>query len=195
MIETDEAAHQHGSEQSHVAQATGDIPTPRRSLVDALLLAITLGALVGLTVVLIKHYPTSADAATILGIVVPAFATIGAAIFGVTVAYNAGQAKGEAKGEQGKIEATDEARRHTAATLLPRVNSALSAVSTMREAIQSAGASPSRERSLLFQPLTTLSLMERGGDVPVTLDPQALEDAQGELEALRGACEALSGTT
>jgi len=67
--------------------------------VDVALIALVLAAVITITIFVVVHFADNAtNAATILGIVIPGLATVGAAIFGVRAAYNAGQAKGEATG-------------------------------------------------------------------------------------------------
>jgi hypothetical protein len=72
-------------------------------------LLVVVAGLIVITVYVVGHYKLEAtDAGTILGIVIPAFATIGAAIFGVTVAYKAGAKTGEQEGtKKGKRQAAD----------------------------------------------------------------------------------------
>lgn len=70
----------------------------------AALAVVIVGLLVALLLVL-QNTDDANEAANILGVVIPAFATIGAAIFGITVAYKVGNATGESKGkEDGKEE-------------------------------------------------------------------------------------------
>jgi hypothetical protein len=71
------------------------------NLWDFLIVAFVIGALVAITIFLVKHFAKPSDAASILGIVVPAFA----AVFGVTLGYATGTTTGKATGkEQGKQE-------------------------------------------------------------------------------------------
>jgi hypothetical protein len=160
-----------------------------RSGMDVLLVVVILGALVALTVFVVAHYKGhSTDAATILGIVVPAFATIGAAAFGITVAYSAGAAKGEAKGETKAQEAANQAASSTAWRLGSYVTPALEAVRDIRSTLETTATSLPGERTLRFGPEEQDS---RGG---TALDPQPLHEAEAQLERLQGAIEVLTQT-
>jgi hypothetical protein len=69
-------------------------------------LGILMGALLIALALVIPKFNSDRDTVTgVLGVVIPAFATIGAAIFGVTVGYTAGKAQGESAGKaQGEVE-------------------------------------------------------------------------------------------
>jgi hypothetical protein len=83
-----------------------------RSGWDVLLLLLVLAALSGLTIYLVDHFGTDTEkAGAILGIVVPAIATIGAAIFGVTVGCSAGNRAGKAQVETARAKAETYAER------------------------------------------------------------------------------------
>jgi uncharacterized membrane protein len=173
-----------------MADPPDDTPkSPIRSGIDVLLIIVILGALVAITIFVVNHYKgQSTDAATILGIVVPAFATIGAAAFGITVAYNAGAAKGEAKGDSKAQTAATEAKSATATSLLAYVEPALSAVSRVRNELETVSHSRPGENLLRFDIET--NLVERGAST--ALNPQPLHEAEAQLERLRGAIESLT---
>lgn len=59
------------------------------------MLVVVVAALAWAIIYIVGKYDTASDAASILGIVVPVFATIGAAVFGVQVAYERGAKKAE----------------------------------------------------------------------------------------------------
>jgi hypothetical protein len=70
----------------------------------AALAVVIVGLLVALWLVL-QNTENASEATNVLGVVIPAFATIGAAVFGITAAYRVGNATGESKGkEDGKEE-------------------------------------------------------------------------------------------
>jgi hypothetical protein len=173
-----------------MAEAAADPPkSPVRSGLDVLLVVVILGALVALTVFVVTHYKgQSTDAATILGIVVPAFATIGAAAFGITVAYSAGAAKGEAKGEAKAQEAANQAASSTAWRLGSYVAPALEAVRDIRRTLETTATSLPGERTLRFRP------DEQDPHGGAAVDPQPLHEAEAQLERLRGAIEVLMQT-
>jgi hypothetical protein len=91
------------STQSPVPEATtgsGSTPSPPRfsERRDALVFLLA-AALLGVVVYTIFHYKQNAtDAAAVLGIVLPAFAILAAAVLGLRETYLAGHAKGHAEG-------------------------------------------------------------------------------------------------
>jgi hypothetical protein len=72
-------------------------------------IAVVVFGLLALVVVVLRGTDTAQDATTVLAVLVPAFASIGAAIFGVQVAYDKGKETGGKEGE-----ATGLARGHKA---------------------------------------------------------------------------------
>jgi hypothetical protein len=72
------------------------------------LAVLILGILVVLLVVMPEFNDDRDTVTGVLGVVIPAFATIGAALFGITVGYNAGQSSGK---ETGKAEARPKAKQ------------------------------------------------------------------------------------
>jgi hypothetical protein len=80
------------------------------------LAVLILGILVVLLIVMPEFNEDRDTATGVLGVVIPAFATIGAALFGITVGYNAGQSSGKETGKaEGKAEG--EARKDEAAAV------------------------------------------------------------------------------
>jgi hypothetical protein len=79
-------------------------------------LALVIGGILLSLLIVIGKFNAEHDTVTgVLGVVIPAFATIGAALFGITVGYNAGESKGEATGkEKGKEQGRAEAQADTA---------------------------------------------------------------------------------
>jgi hypothetical protein len=130
------------------------VETPRvmRSGWDVLLLFLVLAALSGLTIFLVDHFGTDTEkAGAILGIVVPAIATIGAAIFGVTVGYSAGNRAGKAEGEEGKQVAVDSARRDVGAAALGRpLAEAEEGLEAIVQTLIRRGRSPAGKEALVF---------------------------------------------
>jgi hypothetical protein len=119
-----------------------------------------------LTIVVVRHYPKSTDAATILGIVVPVFATVGAAVFGVTAAYQVGTGKGAETG-----------KKAAAKDLAPKVKAAQTAVHHLAEQVRRAGESPSSSEMLRLNAV----------EVPhqdVGAAEAAMAELQGQVEAL-----------
>ena len=174
--------------------------TPARSGWDVLTVAVALVALITITIYTARHYGDNAtNAATILGIVVPAFATIGAAAFGITVAYNAGQAKGEATGQAAgvaeKAKAVTTARKQAADQLAPALESARSALGRVSGLLSEHSFSPPGQRTMILgiAPIDE-TVATRAGTIdlqpaPLELDPQPIEEAKQELDRLHGLIE------
>jgi hypothetical protein len=167
--------------------------TAIRSGIDVLLIVVILGALVAITIFVVNHYKNqSTDAATILGIVVPAFATIGAATFGVTVAYSAGNAKGEAKGEVKAQRAATDAAASTADRFRVFVDPALEAVRDTRSQLATAAYSPPGQNVFMFGVRPEYDNEGRYPAPHVVVEPQRLEQAEALLERLKGAIDGMT---
>ncbi len=127
------------------------MPRVMRSGWDVLLLLLVLAALSGLTIFLVDHFGTDTEkAGAILGIVVPAIATICAATFGVTVGYSAGNRAGKAEGEEGKQVAVDSARRDVGAALGRPLAEAEEGIEAIVQTLIRRGRSPAGEEALVF---------------------------------------------
>lgn len=85
-------------------------------------IAIVVLGLVALVWLVLMQTPTANDAVNILAVIVPAFASFGAAIFGVQVAYGAGKDSGERVGtESGVKQGRQQGRKELAAALLQEI--------------------------------------------------------------------------
>jgi hypothetical protein len=117
-----------------------------------LMLTVVVGALAAATMFIVNESPEASDAATILGIVVPVFATIGAAVFGIQVAYERGEKKAETQAQD-----TVNAAEQEAVDAQARSREARSAADEAKsQAAQIAGAArrllgATHERSGVFQ--------------------------------------------
>ena len=137
----------------------------------------------------------STNAATILGIVVPAFATIGAAAFGITVAYGAGKTEGEARGAAGKDAAVKQAQTDVANRISGPLQEARETVANLVSTIEQHASSPAGERAIVLGPEPGAE--PRAGAAPeaqaepLVLDPEPLHDARTQLERLQGAVDTL----
>src|SRR4051794_39009962 len=115
-------------------------PTVGRNLYDLLTVLVALSFLLAVTVFLARHYGRdAAKAGTILGILVPAVG----AVFGVTIAYQAGTAKGHAKGEQaGRASGNEQAKNEVKQVLGPRLQELDEHFNSMVSTIHREGESP-----------------------------------------------------
>lgn len=104
---------------------------------DVVRTLIVLGALVYLTVFLVRHYKDSKDVTSVLGVVVPVLA----AVVGVTLGYASGNQAGEAKGQAGKEEAVKSARKGLMQEIAPVVERLAPATESLVDRIVTIGAS------------------------------------------------------
>jgi hypothetical protein len=135
-----------------------------------LTIAAVASAVGFITAFVVQHYTAAADAASILGIVIPVFATVGAAVFGVTAAYQAGATTGSAG-------AGPAAEQQLKDDLAPNVKAALDAVGTIVSAIQTQGDSPPGEDQITIQ---------QSNARPVVLSHDQLNTVLTNLSALAG---------
>jgi hypothetical protein len=173
--------------------ATGSqSPAPTLSRNGVILAIAALIIMSGFSAWVVSHYQTDSatNAATILGIVIPAFATIGAAAFAVTVAYKSGTEQGKAAGQaQGKSDA--------AKAVAPHVKQAQEAIAALKHQLEeSAFSAPgSRDIVLGIEPLDTSNLpgdSVRVAAKPTPIDVQPLETATASLAQARGALDSLT---
>lgn len=127
-----------------------DAPKSRPSVGGAQLaaLCIVVVGLVAVTALALHRFNPDRDTATgILGVVVPVFATIGAALFGVTVAYSAGRTTGEAAGADAKRSAVVQGRRDLAQDVLDRLHPAGESIGRILDPLKTLLPSPEGERA------------------------------------------------
>lgn len=154
---------------------------------------VVLGILAVVGLVMPKFNAERDTAAGVLGIVIPAFATIGAALFGITIAYSEGKStgeeKGKAKGETAKAKAVATAgsagRKSAASEILARLQPSDEASDRVVTAIGEALVSPAGERRYVLDP-------HQVGDQRLTIDAVDLENTRaGIREAIRRCNEIL----
>lgn len=110
------------------------------SLWSAAIAAILMGTLVAMIAIVSNAYPEESDAASILGIVIPAVVSLGAASFGVAVAYNA--AGGKAEAEAGKVTAqvgqknAEQSKQQTVATARDKADQAMAHIDNLEQAVK-----------------------------------------------------------
>lgn len=104
-------------------------------------ITVVAAAVVAITVFTVQHYGAATDAASVLGIVVPVFATVGAAAFGVQVAYQAGSTTGGNKAAQ-------ITKANMAGVLAPQIQDIQTALEPLLRTIEREGTS-SQGSSLL----------------------------------------------
>jgi hypothetical protein len=103
--------------------------------------AVVVLGLVVLIWLVLANTESAQDATTVLAVIVPAFASIGAAVFGVQVAYSRGQEIGEKQGNvTGEKRGNRQGKRQLAADLLPKV---MAVAPHGPEALRAKGSPPS----------------------------------------------------
>ena len=174
-------------------QGADDEPSApqRHTWVDVALIALVLATVATITIFVVVHFASNAtNAATILGIVIPGLATVGAAIFGVRAAYSAGQAKGEATGTLVAADAAKAAQQQTAQRFSGGIEVVKQLITSFHENLQTQTSSPSGRRTLYFaeeQPRGALPSQE--------IDPTPLEQARQQLDRLEGVAATLTQTS
>lgn len=155
--------------------------TPTVGPYHVMAVAIISLAVVAVTLVVLGEVENEADSATgVLGVIVPVFATVGAAVFGVTAAYNVGKTSGEDKGAaQGAAAGEARAKRDIAATLLKDLRAADAELETLRRTLRTAGASEPQQDTVRFAE-------------PATIEGAELDAGQAAVQRAIGACEALT---
>jgi uncharacterized membrane protein YqiK len=137
---------------------------------SAVVALVIMGALVAVLAITANAYPTAADSASILGVVVPALVSLGAAAFGVAVAYNAVSGKstaeaGKADAEAGKASAEAKqqsaegekqqavaAAQATATEAMGELKALETSLQRIVQPVAEASTSPVGEADLLLQP-------------------------------------------
>jgi hypothetical protein len=147
-------------------------------------LSVVVVGLIVVTALALGHFNSERDTATgILGIVVPVFATIGAAVFGVTVAYSAGRTTGEAAGADAKRSAVQKGRSELASQVLERLRPAGESVERILEPLTTLLPSPEGERAHVLPAGAALGR-------PLRIEG---EDLEGASRCLAGARSLLEG--
>jgi hypothetical protein len=139
-----------------------ETPAPALTKLHLYGLALVIGGILLTLLIVIGQFDSERDTVTgVLGVVIPAFATIGAALFGITVGYSAGESKGTAAGEaKGKDDARAEGEaakeqaaadgREETASVVKRLLPAPDAVERVCSALPLA--SPAYSSQLLYDP-------------------------------------------
>jgi hypothetical protein len=157
------------------------------------LAVLILGILVVLLIVMPEFNEDRDTATGVLGVVIPAFATIGAALFGITVGYNAGQssgketgkAEGKAEGEARKDEAAavarTQGRKEVAEELAERLERGKGSVTKVVQSLTTALPSPAGEDAFV---------VDHGAmaDAPLRLEVKDLAAAPESFDAALGYC-------
>jgi hypothetical protein len=129
----------------------------------AAIVVVLMGGLVGILAIVAHAYGKAEEAGAILGVVVPAVVSFGAAAFGAAVAYKAaggkadaeaGKADAEAKQQSAEEEAqkVQAASRGTAVDAMSQLRTVEEALKHIVEPVTEASSTPVGERDLLLQP-------------------------------------------
>lgn len=161
---------------------------------SAIVALVIMGALVAILAITTNAYPTASDAASILGVVIPALVSLGAAAFGVAVAYNA--VGGKATAEAGKVEAEVKqqsaegekqqavaAAQSTATDAMSELKALETHLQRIVQPLKEASTSPVGESDLLLQP--------PGQVAPVKVRDDDIVSAKASIAAAQSNMEAL----
>ena len=135
---------------------------------------VALLALIGLVVYAGENYTSVQDTTTLLGVVLPAVVSIGAAAFGIRIAYDKGENTG-AKQKESELKAK----------LKPLTDQAQTTADQALEPVMLAFDSPPGTEDLVLQAGASLP----GGELRIP--GASVNDAREALAELRGAVEAL----
>jgi hypothetical protein len=154
--------------------------TRGRGVWDFLGLLLFLAAFVAIVVWVTLHYGTRAkDAASILGVVIPVFTAVGAALVGAAAGFKAG----ETKGVEGKAEAASTAKQRLAGQVRPSLAVAEQQLDLIATEIERSFASPAGA-NYLFAPRGTL-----GGREAPRIRSSDIAACRSSLAAARAALE------
>lgn len=173
--------------------STGDSGKVVLNVWTAVVVLILMGTLIAVLALVLGEYGSAQDSATILGIIVPGFVSVGTAAFGIAVAYNA--TTGKAAAEAGKAAASErqqiaeETKDKTSAaassaisTAIDHVDGVEAALERIVEPIKEGLPSPAGETDYLIAPeMTTGPRLTIGSD--------DIEDAESRIAAARASLE------
>ena len=151
---------------------SSDVTVPRL-VRDVLVAAIAVGAVVWLSLFAARHYSKVGDAVALLGAVIPALVSLGAAAVGIPLAYQSGQTKG-----------VEDGSRKTAAALKPMADAVKEQTESVKGAVETTVPSPEGTADYVLEAGETL-----GSDL--SIPASALEGASESATALSVACDAL----
>ena len=119
-------------------------------------LAIVVVGIIVLVLLVRSDFNEDRDTVTgVLGVVVPAFATIGAALFGVTLGYSTGKESGKASGKAAaaadKEQAVDAAKKAVVKEVKSRLQGADKAVSSLHQQITTELESPAGQHAFTLR--------------------------------------------
>jgi hypothetical protein len=165
----------------------------------AVIALLVLGALISILAIVVNSFSEADDAASILGILVPAVVSLGAAALGAAVATNAvggkasaeaGQAAAEVKQQNAEEDKTQvaAATQRLASQTEDHVATLEQAMRRIVEPVQEASTSPTGERDLLLETPGTTS-------GPVIVRNEDIGAAQASLAAVRSSLEDLKQNT
>lgn len=125
-----------GGEEAGAGGADQAASTPSVGPWHILGLFLIIAGIVLLVLILKSKWNNDTDTVTgVLAVIIPAFATVGAAIFGATVAYSAGKSTGESagkrEGEANKGQAVKEGKQQLANTVLKPLRKANESVNNI----------------------------------------------------------------
>ena len=166
---------------------TGTPPTRRETIFDVLIALIVLAALVLVFFIALNTYRSNiTNASAVLGAIVPAISTVGAAAFGVAAGVRAGTQAGTAQAAAADQRADQhqqiaQRQQQAMASIAPTVSTLAQKVTEISNAVHEAAASTPGDRML------SIGAPGGGSGQVVKIDP-------GDLEAMRASAAEVQAT-
>jgi len=139
---------------------TNQPAAPSRSTLNVwgvLAILIVMAALTTIVWKVVDSY-TGSDAVAVLGIIIPMFATIGAAVFGIPIAYQRGTSEGKAQEAANTAPKVDAARKlgneEKTRQVRPLVESLSSGLDQLEERVRTGTVSPQGARGMFALSMT-----------------------------------------
>lgn len=163
-----------------------------------LAIVVVMAALVAIVFKVVDTYARGSDAIGVLGVIIPMFATVGAAVFGIPVAYERGAAKGEETAERRtdlKVkDATKDGEKRAREKLNPTVRALDDAVSRLTERVETGMQSPPGRDDFVVQLDRAIAdrLPDDTLEEPIFMLPtQDIRDVRQQISELRASVDSL----
>lgn len=151
--------------------AKADAAKQAMNVWTVLAVGLVMAALVAIVWIVSARFNKNDSATAVLGVIVPVFATVGAAVVGIPIAYKQGTSAGQ---QQGQAQGAQTAK----AELLPKAADLQRNVDALTTQLRTAGHSPSGA-----QVLHLTGGLEGTGE-PIELPTQVLDDLQVQARTL-----------
>jgi len=163
-----------------------------------LAIAIVMGTMLLIVWKVVDGYTKASDAASVLGVIIPVFATIGAAVFGIPIAYSrgtdAGQQQANAQLPQKLEQAKQTAKSEVKATLQPSLDALHSQVTDLIGQIRTQTDNPPGGDAfqILAPPGVVAAAPQLAGTSFFTLPAHAVSDIERRFGAVAATVDQLA---